>query len=208
MWIRGDGLKFSGAAVRIELREPFYVGFGVCSHNAETTEKAVFSNVELSTNLPATSGTPTVVQHARDHVTPLDRSPGGVRHAHADRGAQLAARRPDVDLQQRGSDLPDPGHRRSARGDRHRLRHALQQRPRALARRQAAGDQRPVAGPAPVAHLHAARDRREAHARSRRRAPPTGTAGRPTARRSPIAPIAAASSTSTRSPSRAAPRRG
>jgi hypothetical protein len=56
----GDGLKFSGAAVRIELREPFYVGIGVCSHNAETIEKAVFSNVELATVLPAASGTPTV----------------------------------------------------------------------------------------------------------------------------------------------------
>jgi hypothetical protein len=47
----GDGMKFSGAAVRIELRAPFYVGIGVCSHNAETTEKAVFSKVELDTNL-------------------------------------------------------------------------------------------------------------------------------------------------------------
>ena len=91
----GDGLKFSGAAVRIEFREPFYVGIGVCSHNAETTEKAVFSNVELSTNLPATSGPPDRLQHARDDVAPLDRSPGGVRHAHADRSPQLAARRPD-----------------------------------------------------------------------------------------------------------------
>jgi hypothetical protein len=56
----GDGLKFSGAAVRIELRDPFYVGLGVCSHNAETTEKAVFSNIELTTDLPAGSAAPTI----------------------------------------------------------------------------------------------------------------------------------------------------
>ena len=48
----GDGSKFSGAAVRIELREPFYVGIGVCSHNADLTEKAVFSNVELAGRSP------------------------------------------------------------------------------------------------------------------------------------------------------------
>lgn len=56
----GDGMKFSGAAVRIELRGPFYVGLGVCSHDAGTVEKAVFSNVELKTDLPAASGKPTV----------------------------------------------------------------------------------------------------------------------------------------------------
>ncbi len=41
-----------------------------------------------------------------------------------------------------------PRRGRHARGDRHRLRHAVQQRPRRLARRHAAGDQRPVAGAA------------------------------------------------------------
>src|SRR5262249_15488390 len=43
-----------------ELREPFYVGIGVCAHNADVTEKAVFSNVELTTDLPEATGTPTV----------------------------------------------------------------------------------------------------------------------------------------------------
>lgn len=49
---------FSGAAVRITFREPFYVGLGVCSHNKDVTEKAVFSDVELTTPLPARSGRP------------------------------------------------------------------------------------------------------------------------------------------------------
>jgi hypothetical protein len=56
----GGGMQFSGAAVRILLREPFYVGLGICSHNAEITEKAVFSNVELSTNRPAATGPATL----------------------------------------------------------------------------------------------------------------------------------------------------
>ncbi len=55
----GDGEPaFSGAAVRIAFREPFYVGLGVCAHNKDVVEKAVFSNVELAAPLPAASGRP------------------------------------------------------------------------------------------------------------------------------------------------------
>jgi TolB protein len=50
--------KFSGAAVRISFEEPFYVGIGVCSHNKDVTEKAVFSNLELVSPLPTASGRP------------------------------------------------------------------------------------------------------------------------------------------------------
>ena len=53
--------------------------------------------------------------------------------------------------------VPDPGHRRRAAADRHRLRDEVQQRPRPLARRHAARDQRPVAGRGQVADLRAAR---------------------------------------------------
>ncbi|HVO60387.1 MAG TPA: hypothetical protein VMT53_05595 [Terriglobales bacterium] len=41
-------LDFSGASTRIGLQAPFYVGIGVCSHQPDIVEKAVFSNVELS----------------------------------------------------------------------------------------------------------------------------------------------------------------
>jgi TolB protein len=36
-----------GASIKLHLQEPFYVGLGVCSHNKDVSEKAVFSNVEL-----------------------------------------------------------------------------------------------------------------------------------------------------------------
>ena len=49
---------FAGPAVRIAFREPFYVGLGVCSHNKDVTEKAVFSNVELASPLPPSTGKP------------------------------------------------------------------------------------------------------------------------------------------------------
>ncbi len=44
----GGDLQFAGTEMRVPLAEPFYVGIGVCSHNKDVTEKAVFSNVELS----------------------------------------------------------------------------------------------------------------------------------------------------------------
>jgi hypothetical protein len=49
---------YAGAAVRIELKDPFYVGLGVCSHNKGVTETARFSNVELVSPLPPPSGKP------------------------------------------------------------------------------------------------------------------------------------------------------
>ena len=39
----------AGGSFRLELQEPFYIGLGVCSHNNEVLEKAVFENVELIT---------------------------------------------------------------------------------------------------------------------------------------------------------------
>ncbi len=54
----GEDPKFSGAAARISLQDPFYVGIGVCSHNTDVTESAVFSSVELTSPLPHSQGRP------------------------------------------------------------------------------------------------------------------------------------------------------
>jgi TolB protein len=51
MWLAGESggeLKIAGASPRIELKEPFYVGIGVCSHDKDVVEKAVFSRVRLT----------------------------------------------------------------------------------------------------------------------------------------------------------------
>jgi TolB protein len=55
MWLAGEsgGLQVTAASPRIELKEPFYVGIGVCSHGKDVVEKAVFSNVEISSRKPA-----------------------------------------------------------------------------------------------------------------------------------------------------------
>src|SRR6267154_3206736 len=51
MWLADEKGEFhlASGSTRIALKEPFYVGIGVCSHDKEVVEKAVFSNVELTT---------------------------------------------------------------------------------------------------------------------------------------------------------------
>ncbi|MBI3415189.1 MAG: TolB family protein [Verrucomicrobia bacterium] len=44
-----DALRPSGGSFRLVLEEPFYVGLGVCAHNDNVLETAVFSKVELTT---------------------------------------------------------------------------------------------------------------------------------------------------------------
>ena len=56
----GEELKFSGCAVRVGFDGPALVGLGVCAHDKEASETAVFSNVELVTP-PAPAGKPTLV---------------------------------------------------------------------------------------------------------------------------------------------------
>jgi len=55
MWLAdGNGeFQLASGSTRIELKEPFYVGIGVCSHDKDVVEKAVFSNVDLKTATPA-----------------------------------------------------------------------------------------------------------------------------------------------------------
>ncbi len=45
-------MEIAGGSPRIELKEPFYVGIGVCSHDKDVVERAVFSHVEMTTAPP------------------------------------------------------------------------------------------------------------------------------------------------------------
>jgi TolB protein len=49
MWLADENGKFqlASGSTRIALQEPFYVGIGVCSHDANVVEKAAFSNVSV-----------------------------------------------------------------------------------------------------------------------------------------------------------------
>jgi TolB protein len=55
---KGEELRFSGAAVRLMLDGPVQVGIGVCAHETDVTETAVFSNVEFKTAFQASPKTP------------------------------------------------------------------------------------------------------------------------------------------------------
>jgi len=52
----GQTLNRAGGAVHLRLKEPFYIGLGVCSHDKDVVEKAEFSNVDLA--VPAAAGKP------------------------------------------------------------------------------------------------------------------------------------------------------
>jgi TolB protein len=57
LWVAdgNDEFHLASGSTRIELKEPFYVGIGVCSHDANVTERAVFSNVEVKAEAPQTA---------------------------------------------------------------------------------------------------------------------------------------------------------
>jgi Tol biopolymer transport system component len=54
----GEPLRFAGGSMRIPFKEPFYIGIGVCSHEKDAVETAVFSNVELTFGAPSASTQP------------------------------------------------------------------------------------------------------------------------------------------------------
>jgi len=85
MSIAGDNeaLHAAGGSFRLKFRAPFFIGLGVCAHDNNALEKAVFSNVAITSAGPDTTGQPVlvstletiaiastdrrVVYHAREH---------------------------------------------------------------------------------------------------------------------------------------------
>jgi TolB protein len=48
----GEEFTYAGANCKLSFEEPFYIGLGVCSHNNEVLESAVFSKVSIKTLAP------------------------------------------------------------------------------------------------------------------------------------------------------------
>ena len=86
----GEPLHPSGASIKLPLQGSFYVGIGVCSHDKDVVEKAVFSNVEPR-NSRHQHRAARPLQHAGDGVHRLHRSPRGLHRRQPLRGAQLDA---------------------------------------------------------------------------------------------------------------------
>src|SRR3984893_64225 len=62
LWLAEEKGEFhlAGGSTRIALRDPFYVGIGLCSHDKSVVEKAVFSNVDLKAAEPAAASASTL----------------------------------------------------------------------------------------------------------------------------------------------------
>jgi hypothetical protein len=54
----GEEPRMAAGSPRIELRDPYYVGIGVCAHDKDAVEQAVFSNLELNHNASQTPRQP------------------------------------------------------------------------------------------------------------------------------------------------------
>jgi TolB protein len=56
-----EELHPAGASIRVPIKGPFYVGIGVCAHDKNVVETAVFSNVELTEAPPPAPDAPTTL---------------------------------------------------------------------------------------------------------------------------------------------------
>ena len=43
----GQPFEYAGGTFRLSLKEPYYIGLGVCAHNNDVLETAIFSNVMI-----------------------------------------------------------------------------------------------------------------------------------------------------------------
>ena len=62
----GQPLRSAGGSFRIKLTEPYYIGLGVCAHDNNALEKAVFSNVEITAKKVVESTLETVAISSKD----------------------------------------------------------------------------------------------------------------------------------------------
>ncbi|HKX29452.1 MAG TPA: hypothetical protein VJ302_17305 [Blastocatellia bacterium] len=78
-----ETLRSAGGSFKIKLSEPYYVGLGVCAHDNNALEKALFSNIEIKAGQAKAGGEPAlestletisvsskdrrVIYHARDN---------------------------------------------------------------------------------------------------------------------------------------------
>jgi TolB protein len=54
----GEELHMAGGSTRVPMEGSFYVGIGICSHDKDVVEKAIFSNVDLTTSAQRPMGEP------------------------------------------------------------------------------------------------------------------------------------------------------
>jgi len=89
----GEALQPAGGSFKFKLSDPFFIGLAVCAHDNKVVERALFSNVEITSGKLKTTGQPVlestletiaigskdrrVVHHARAHFEAPNWSPDG-----------------------------------------------------------------------------------------------------------------------------------
>ncbi len=72
MYAGADGQwHFSGASMKLPMKSGFYVGLGVCSHDKDASEKAVFSHVQLTTAATCAERTMTACSTSTLETVPI-----------------------------------------------------------------------------------------------------------------------------------------
>lgn len=81
MWLADEGGQFqlASGSTPVKLKEPFYAGIGVCSHDETVIEKAVFSNVSLKTEAPAIAASTILYSTLEIISVAFDGPAGGLR---------------------------------------------------------------------------------------------------------------------------------
>ena len=201
----GRRSNLPGGWLRIPLQGEFYVGLGVCSHDKDVVEKAVFSNVELTQ--PASGGEPVLystletvaIDSADRRVAYL--APGRFEAPNWTRDGSAFLFNRDGHIERLPSAAASPT--RSTPVSRIAATTITASRPTARSSPSATIRRETTTRSSTSFRSPAAR-----RAASRRNLLRTGTAGRRTERRWPSSASATAISTSTRFRPRAAKRRG
>ena len=215
-----DKLAPSGASIQIPFHGDFYVGIGLSSHEKDVTEEAIFSNVtfgkispKLMTRAEQSAGLYSTLETIAIDSTIRTIAlvqPGRFEAPNWTRDAFLFNREgrvwrlpavapgPPPAGTKAPAAPPEPVAIDTGFATRCNNDHGISPDGTHIAISDQSQDDGRLEG------LHAADPEPAARRRSSPRRPPTGTAGRPTARRSPSAASATATSTSSRSPPTAA----
>jgi hypothetical protein len=82
----GGELRMAAGAPRIELRDPYYVGLGVCAHDKDAVEQAVFSNVEIENTTAPAARKPVLYSTLETIPVGISGKPGDRRVVYASEG--------------------------------------------------------------------------------------------------------------------------
>lgn len=77
-----EALRAAGGTFKIKFRDPFYIGLGVCAHDSNAIEQAVFSNVEIVSGKTKVVGEP-VLESTLETIAIASKDRRVVHHARA-----------------------------------------------------------------------------------------------------------------------------